>query len=84
MKKKLIVTLVTVFVALTPAMSQVFITPEEEWNNNRAGSDVPLGVVVAEQDVEYDQFVPVGSGMLILGCLGGAYLLGKRRKDDAE
>ena len=32
-------------------------------------------------DVTYDQLAPVGEGLLLLGLLGGAYLLGKRRKE---
>ena len=83
MKKKLMITFAALFLAMTPAMSQIFIVSEEEWNNTRSQSSEGLGAIVAQQDVAWDQFVPMGSGMLILGCLGGAYLLGKRktRKD---
>lgn len=30
---------------------------------------------------ETPPYAPLGGGMLILGCLGGAYLLGRRRKE---
>ena len=27
------------------------------------------------------EYTPLGGGILVLGCLGGAYLLGRRRKE---
>lgn len=32
--------------------------------------------------ITIDQYAPMGSGLFVLGFLGGAYLLGKRRKED--
>lgn len=34
-----------------------------------------------KQNITIDYLAPVGSGVLLLSCLGGAYLLGKRRKE---
>ena len=89
--KKHIFTLLSVM-ALTMAASlkaeaQVFILDEQEYNNNnrsgRSESDLPvLPNLGSTQD--QDPFAPVGEGILLLGCLGGAYLLGKRRKDSAD
>lgn len=31
--------------------------------------------------ITIDYLAPLGSGLMILGCLGGAYLVGKRRKE---
>lgn len=31
--------------------------------------------------ITIDYLAPLGEGLLILGCLGGAYLVGKRRKE---
>jgi LPXTG-motif cell wall-anchored protein len=38
--------------------------------------------MVPSQDVNYDQFTPVGGGVLLLAGLAGAYLVGKRRKEE--
>ena len=32
--------------------------------------------------ITIDQYAPMGSGLFVLGFLGGAYLLGKRKKED--
>ena len=66
-----------------PAMAQVFLDDEDL--NNRAGSSEVPGAIIPEQDVTYDQFqpyVPVGEGILLLAGLAGAYLVGKRKKED--
>ena len=34
-----------------------------------------------EQNITIDYLAPLGSGILLLSCLGGAYLLGKKRKE---
>ena len=66
--------------AVVPAMSQVFILEDNEWNNKRNSQD-GFGVMVPEQNVIYDQYVPVGEGIVLLAGLAGAYLLGKRKKE---
>lgn len=33
-----------------------------------------------KQNITIDYLAPVGNGVLLLSCLGGAYLLGKKRK----
>ena len=32
-------------------------------------------------DISLENFAPLSGGILVLGCLGGAYLIGKRRKE---
>lgn len=32
-------------------------------------------------DISLENFAPLSGGILVLGCLGGAYLLGKRKKE---
>lgn len=34
-----------------------------------------------DQNIEIEDFAPLGEGIMLLSCLGGAYLLGKRRKE---
>ena len=81
--KKLIMTIAIATMMAVPAMAQVFLDDEDL--NNRAGSSEVPGAIIPEQDVTYDQFqpyVPVGEGILLLAGLAGAYLVGKRKKED--
>ncbi len=67
--------------------AQIFLMSEEEMEHNlRCGYDnFSEDIFVPIQGLDMDQsFTPVGSGLWVLGCLGGAYLLGKRRKKDEE
>ncbi len=79
--KKLILAITTILtLASAPAMAQVFLDDEDL--NNRATNPDGFGVMVPEQNVTYDQYVPVGEGILLLAGLAGAYLVGKRKKED--
>ncbi len=81
--KKLIMTIAIATLMAVPAMAQIFLDDEDL--NNRAGSSEVPGAIIPEQDVTYDQFqpyVPVGEGILLLAGLAGAYLVGKRKKED--
>jgi hypothetical protein len=35
-----------------------------------------------EQNITIDGIAPLGSGILLLSVLGGAYLIGKKRKEE--
>lgn len=83
MKKLILTVVVALFMAVVPAMSQVFITDEDAWDYVRTPIDQSaIPVMVPEQDVPYDQFIPVGNGVLLLVGMGAAYLVGKRKKND--
>ena len=82
--KRLTVILIALFMAVMPMRSQILIVSEEEYNSNRAQGTGTFNVMVPEQDVAYDQYLPLGNGWLVLGCLGGAYLLGKKRSRREE
>lgn len=83
MKKRILTIVAALTMAFTPAMAQVFVTDEEAWEHVRVATEDPnLGVMVPLQDVEYDQYVPVGNGLLLLAGMGVAYLVGKRKKND--
>lgn len=83
MKKRILTVVVALFVAVVPAMSQVFITDEEAWESDRAAKGPEaITVMIPEQNIKYDQFIPVGDGLLLLAGMGAAYLLGKRKKND--
>ena len=83
--KKLIAIIAALMLATAPAMSQVFIMDEDEYNNGRSTmSEEQFGVMVPSQGVDYDQwkFSPLGEGIVVLAGLAGAYLLGKRKKEN--
>ena len=82
--KKLIIAITTILtLATAPAMAQVFLDDDDL--NTRGDGVNDLGAIIPEQDVNYDQFqpyVPVGEGILLLAGLAGAYLVGKRKKEE--
>ena len=85
-KKRIIVTtlLAAVLLLSVPSRAQVFIMEDDEGSNRINTNGYLPGI--PNIDVGYDQyddpsFAPLGSEVLILGCLGGIYLLGRRRKE---
>ena len=81
--KKLIMTIAIATLMAVPAMAQIFLDDEDLNNRGNGASTIEgLGVMVPEQNVTYDQYVPVGEGILLLAGLASAYLVGKRKKED--
>ena len=79
-RNKLIATVVLMLFLALPAHAQVFIMEEDVESNIRVvGSE--FVVPVPYQGGDLDQYLPLGDGLLLLAGLGGAYLLGKRRKE---
>ena len=90
MKKKTIILTVIMTAMLllaVPVRAQIFIMDEEEGVGRRGATGGELPNIPGLNE-GYDQFeddetyAPLGGGVLILGCLGGAYLRGKRRKEE--
>ena len=79
--KKLIMTIAIATMLAVPAMAQVFLD-DEAVNDNRAGRAEGPGAYGPEQNVTPDQYAPVGGGVLLLAGLAGAYLVGKRKKEE--
>lgn len=84
MKKRIFTILSVLAISMAASLNseaQILIVDEQEYLNsdrNRVTvSDLPQ---MPQLGSTQDQYAPVGSGILVLGCLGGAYLLGKRRK----
>lgn len=81
MKKVIMIAAALMMFAAT-AKAQVFIIDDDEFTRNRATSD---GSLVVDNPWEYglgvDVFVPAGEGIFVLAGLAGAYLLGKRKKE---
>ena len=69
------------------ANAQIFLM-EEDFNSNRATAPSGTGgFVLPDLPGEHDStldWTPVGNGVWLLGALGGAYLIGKRRKREDE
>lgn len=62
--------------------AQVFLS-DEDYNENRANVTDGALIPVLPQDLEVDWIPsPIGEGWLLLASFGGAYLLGKRRKEE--
>lgn len=93
MKKRSIIKLVLMVLAfgmmgVNQAKAQIFITEEEEYANLRCHDEnLPNGFIIPDfpnHNETWDVFTPLGDCLLLLGCLGGAYLLGKRKRKDDE
>ena len=67
-------------IATPKAQAQVFMTDEDYYINGRASQEGEELPNIPFLDITYDQYAPIGEGIVLLGCLGGAYLIGKRRK----
>ena len=69
------------------APAQILIMDEEEEEDSERtdvdeqGLELPA---VPELGITIDQYAPLGGEILVLGCLGGAYLLGKRKKKEQQ
>ena len=93
-RRDIIISFLLVFVLsvsrVNTVSAQVFIMDDEEDAyidrvGGTAGLD-PGGFDIPGdpgQDNAQD-WTPLGDGILLLGCLGGAYLLGKRRKREED
>lgn len=55
---------------------------DDEVSDKSKGNDENVEMPQAEhQNITIDYLAPLGGELLLLSCLGGAYLLGKRRKE---
>lgn len=80
--RKSIILLVTMLMMALPMRSQVFLT-QEDLDSERDGQWQDIGLIIPIHEADFDQaepFTPVGSGIVLLAALGGAYLLKKKRK----
>lgn len=86
-KIKRTIGLIAVLAALSiPASAQVFYLDEDEESQNLrndkggGGEAFGMGIIGHGEVTDASNYVPVGSGALLLAALGGAYLLGKKKE----
>ena len=77
--KKLIATISLIFAFAFASNAQVFLI-DDEINNPRIQNDEFNINNPGYHGSGEDWYTPVGDGALLLAALGGAYLLGKRKK----
>ena len=81
MKKVIMIAAALMMFAAT-AKAQVFILDDDEFAGNRATSEGGMLVDLPQiYNSGEDWFVPAGEGLFVLAGLAGAYLLGKRKKE---
>jgi hypothetical protein len=81
MKKRIIAIATVLMLAAAPAMAQIFIMDDDEFNNRGYGDDKLIVDNPWSYNLGQDIFTPVGEGIALLAGLAGAYLIGKRKKD---
>lgn len=83
---KRLLTLMVAMLLAAPAMAQIFLDDESLTNIGWMQDIDEMGNIVPFHEMEMvrgqSEYTPTGSGILLLTVLGGAYLIGKRRKED--
>ena len=74
--KKNIAILTTILLLATAAKAQIIIMENE--NSPRTTTDEWV-INPLEYNGGYDDFTPLGDGIMLLAALGGAYLVGKHK-----
>ena len=80
--KKTLILMAAMLLLSMPLRSQVLLT-QEDLDAERMGQWEDIGLIIPIHEQDFDQaepFAPVGSGIVLLTALGGAYLLGKRKE----
>lgn len=93
MKKRIISVMAVLAMLCGPTMMQsakaqnIFDSNEDMEKSFRGGSGEEdddlnsISIKDREGDISLENFAPLSGGILVLGCLGGAYLIGRRRKE---
>lgn len=77
--KYILLIVVTILFVACPAKAQVFIMDDEFEGTMRQNTE-DFGLIVPIEGLDSDQYLPIEDGLLVLAALGGAYLMGKRKK----
>lgn len=86
MKKRIASTMAILVLSLGISMTanaQIFLDDDDPNLRGAGDGDMEIGNIIPQHGVEWDQanYAPLGGGIVLLSVLGGAYLLGKRRKE---
>lgn len=88
MKKRIITSMAIASMLVAPAamMAQNIYLSNEEMVESMLGEKEDEGKEGQKEEIQrditdIDEFAPLGEGVLLLSCLGGAYLFGRRRKE---
>jgi len=88
MKKRIITSMAIASMLVAPAamMAQNIYLSSEEMVESMLGEKEDEGKEGEKDEIQrditdIDEFAPLGEGVLLLSCLGGAYLFGRRRKE---
>lgn len=76
----------SMLVAPAAMMAQNIYLSNEEMVESMLGEKEDEGKEGEKDEIQrditdIDEFAPLGEGVLLLSCLGGAYLFGRRRKE---
>ena len=84
MKKSLLVIAMMTLLTAGPVTAQIFLDDESLSQRGWLGTMDELGNIIPFHEVDWDQanYAPTGGGILLLGLLGGTYLVGKKRKEE--
>lgn len=84
MKLVSIMVLLTMLFASNVSYAQVFILANEEDVNYRIDATEGGGFIIPESPTHdtTGDYTPLGSGIWVLGCLGAAYALRRKRKEE--
>ena len=84
--KKILLTFTLLITLAAPMRAQVFIMEEDENDrvDNVFGNGQWNNIIVHGSPDDQTNWVPLGEGILVLTALGGAYVLGKRRKASSK
>ena len=82
MKKRIIAMAAALMMTTAPAMAQVFIMEEDDYNGKR--QNTPSGQLSVDLPGIYDSgedwYTPVGEGIFVLAGLAGLYLMRTHNK----
>jgi len=84
MKKGLLIIAMMTLLTAGPVMAQIFLDDKALSQRGWLGQMDERGNIIPFHEMEFDEagYVPTGGGILLLGLLGGAYLIGKKRKEE--
>ena len=84
MRKSMVALALLIVTMCGTATAQIFLDDESLSQRGWLGTMDELGNIIPFHEVDWDQanYTPTGGGIMLLSVLGGAYLLGKKRKKD--